>query len=96
MNKNVFVLGLMATTILTTFSCKPDDICEDTDRVNWYDDADGDGFGNPLSIIIDCDQPEGYVSNNTDCDDTDELVNPDATEIADNDIDDDCDGEIDE
>lgn len=35
----------------------------------WYADGDGDGFGNPLSRVDACEQPAGYVSDSTDCDD---------------------------
>lgn len=41
---------------------------------DWYQDADGDGFGNAEVSITDCNQPLGYVSNSTDCDDTDETI----------------------
>jgi hypothetical protein len=61
----------------------------------WYADADGDGFGDPAESISACDQPDGYVSNDEDCDDSDETVNPDATEVC-NEIDDDCDGFVDD
>lgn len=37
----------------------------------WYQDADGDGYGNAEVTVEECGQPEGYVLNNTDCDDTD-------------------------
>ena len=64
----------------------------------WYLDADGDGFGDmdaPHPDGLDCDQPEsGYVVADTDCDDTDPLVHPDAEEIC-NGIDDDCDPDTD-
>lgn len=48
----------------------------------YYEDADGDGFGNPNSTIEAETQPEGYVTNTEDCDDTDEEINPNKTEIC--------------
>jgi hypothetical protein len=61
----------------------------------YYADTDGDGYGNASSSTNACSQPSGYVSNSTDCNDTNSAVNPAATEVA-NGIDDDCDGTIDE
>lgn len=94
--RNAFQLGLIVIVCITAFSCRPGDVCEDSDRIEWYADVDGDGYGDPNSIYVDCDQPSGYVADNTDCDDTNALINPGAIEIPDNGIDDDCDGEIDE
>ena len=58
----------------------------------YYADADGDGFGNPAISQTTCSgAPVGYVANNTDCDDNNIAINPNATEVC-NAIDDDCDG----
>ena len=61
----------------------------------YYADTDGDGYGDSSVTTNACSQPSGYVSNSTDCNDTNSSVNPAATEVA-NGIDDDCDGTIDE
>jgi len=48
--------------------------------ITWYRDADSDGFGNPNDSIRVCEgvEPEGYVLNDLDSDDTDLNINPDA------------------
>lgn len=65
------------------------------DVIMWFEDSDGDGFGNPASSTAACDQPPGYTSENTDCDDTQNTVYPEADELCDG-IDNDCDVEVDE
>lgn len=64
------------------------------DTVTWYRDSDSDSFGDPSKPFFSDDQPDGYISDNTDCDDTNPDVYPGATDIPDNDIDEDCDGHI--
>jgi hypothetical protein len=61
----------------------------------WYRDADGDGFGDALNSTQACTAPLGYVSDNTDCKDDDNTVNPGAIEVCDG-KDNDCNGSIDE
>jgi len=62
-----------------------------SDPTDWYADGDEDGFGDPDISVSACDAPAGTVEDDTDCDDTDAAVNPDAVEVC-NDTDDDCDG----
>ena len=59
----------------------------------YYADTDNDGFGDSLNSLISClDTIIGYVSNSDDCDDENAEINPSATEIPDNMIDENCDG----
>ena len=60
----------------------------------WYDDADGDGFGDAAAPSSACDAPVGTVADATDCNDTDADIAPGADEYC-NAIDDDCDGVMD-
>jgi hypothetical protein len=53
----------------------------------FYADADGDGFGNATTSIVNCVPPVGYVTNNTDCNDADSTEFPGATWVLDNDND---------
>jgi hypothetical protein len=62
----------------------------------YYADADQDTYGNPNVAITYCDQPAGYVTDSTDCDDTNPNVNPGVLEVSNNGIDDNCNGAIDE
>src|SRR5690606_19198598 len=42
--------------------------------LDWYADADGDGYGNPAVSLNACNAPAGYVSNASDCDDNNDEV----------------------
>lgn len=50
--------------------------CDDTNasvqlEATFYEDNDGDGFGNLDESTFGCDAPQGFVANSLDCDDTD-------------------------
>jgi syndecan 4 len=61
-----------------------------------YPDGDGDGFGlhnaPPESY---CTLQSGYSLNNGDCEDNDYSINPNATEICNDGLDNNCDGNTD-
>jgi len=63
----------------------------------YYQDLDGDGYGEQLVILDTClmTPPLGYVTNSLDCDDSTNAVSPAGIETC-NGIDDDCSGFIDD
>jgi hypothetical protein len=70
----------------------------DTPSVPLFADLDEDGFGDAfdLSGSTGCPDAPAFATNNDDCDDTTDAVRPNAAEVCDNSIDDDCDGATDE
>jgi len=76
-----------------------DDNCDgDVDEgllFTWYTDADGDGYGDPTAFVEACEEPLGMIADDTDCNDADAGIHPDAAEDCDG-IDNDCDALVDE
>jgi hypothetical protein len=70
------------------------EIDEDVQEVFWAD-GDGDGYGDPDSVLKTCEKLAGYVANSDDCDDTSNISYPGSKEICDE-LDNDCDGTVDE
>ncbi len=66
-----------------------------SDATTWYDDDDGDGFGDGTAQTQACEAPSGTVDNGADCDDADGAVKPGAVEACDG-VDNDCNGTIDD
>jgi hypothetical protein len=59
-NDNVSLWGITSTVVPQTY----------------YADSDGDGYGDAIIDTLTCSAPQGYVTDNTDCDDTNADVNP--------------------
>lgn len=65
---STFLLGCVGIlSILFLNACAGEDPCPLSE---WYQDSDQDGFGNPDISVLSCEQPEGFVSNSDDGDDT--------------------------
>lgn len=84
---------------------RADELCDDidhncdgeseegaVDRTEYYPDADEDGFGDAAAFpYLRCEPMTEMVLDSTDCDDANPAVNPAATEVTGNGLDDDCD-----
>jgi hypothetical protein len=66
-----------------------------TDGTVWYADADGDGHGADAGAIVACEAPPGALATDGDCVDDDATIHPGAEEVC-NEVDDDCDGAVDD
>ncbi len=60
------VITLLYLAIFFT-SCNEEEPCTE---ITWYQDADGDGLGNPDISLTSCDPIDGYVDNSSDVNDS--------------------------
>ncbi|MFM7637709.1 MAG: MopE-related protein [Crocinitomicaceae bacterium] len=58
-----------------------------TGSITYFADIDGDSFGNLNNSIQSCSAPFGYVTDNTDCDDNNDQINPETVWFVDADQD---------
>jgi hypothetical protein len=63
---------------------------EGLETLIFYDDADGDGFGDPSTRTEDCEQPPSTTSDDRDCDDSNAKIYPGATERCEDAVVSDC------
>ncbi len=62
----------------------------------WFLDSDGDGYGAEETIVMSCSAPSSwYIPTGGDCDDSEPLSHPGGLEVCDE-LDNDCDGLVDE
>jgi len=73
------ILFLVGATIFVT-SCNDDE--ESCTETLWYEDADEDGLGNPDVSLSSCEQPTGYVADNSDTNDTGTNLTPEPVIAA--------------
>lgn len=73
-----------------------DGVVDEDVLLTFYRDKDGDGFGDLDDAITSCEPPRGYVQNGDDCDDGQANSFPGNAEACGDELDNDCDGRIDE
>jgi len=69
-------------SLTSTADAGSNQLCKPSNRVMYYADLDGDGFGDPDNTIEDCAAPAGYTSQAGDCNDSEASVYPGAKEMC--------------
>ena len=76
-------------------NCDTSNTQDAIDPNTYYSDSDNDGFGDKDNTKQACTVPGGYTEDDTDCNDQNGSINPNATEVCNN-TDDNCNGTLDE
>lgn len=92
---NVYAINPGATEVCDEVDNNCDFMIDEGVTTTYYSDYDMDNFGDAAVFLESCSAPGGYVTDNTDCNDSNPAINPLASEIC-NTFDDDCDGFVDE
>ena len=71
------------------------DIIDDGVGEDFFEDVDGDGYGDSLSVERRCELEDGLSNQGGDCDDSNNQIYPQAPEYCD-DLDNDCNGLVDD
>lgn len=69
------LLSIFCLVLFSVYSCKDGQEEQPCTETTWYQDADGDGLGNPAITFVSCQAPAGYVANSGDNDDTQPIDN---------------------
>ncbi len=94
------LITVIILSVMVSISCSTggdrDDASEEElvfqEEKIWYLDADYDGYGDKHNSISAEEQPDGYVGNDADCDDTNHSIHIDANEVCGDGKDNNCDG----
>jgi large repetitive protein len=65
---------------------------EECEKITFYPDLDGDGYGDTKLSKLDCEVPDGHVTVRGDCADKNDGIHPGVRETPNDGIDQDCDG----
>lgn len=91
-DSNTTETPLAADAAIPTYDAEPvspDASCPEANLQTFFADTDGDGFGDPNFIAVDCEAPAGFVAVAEDCNDQDPWMFPTAVEVCDG-VDNDC------
>ena len=97
---NRLVMDALGTGVSPEFVIVRDGDIDDADnnvieQLELYVDSDNDGYGSNAMQLA-CFEGGGLVANSNDCDDGNNNINPNANEVCDGGVDNDCDGDIDD